>query len=199
MKKLLYIDCCIRGEKSRTKRLADAFLGALSDRIEVETVDLNELDLLPLNRERLERREKAQLGDPIFALAKQFATAQLIVIAAPFWDMGIPALLRSYFENVSAKNVTFGADENGYFGGLCHAEMMIYLTTRGMDIEDGGELEQASPYLKALVAFFGIGNFEMISACGLDEVSPEEAENRLVNAENRAKLLGRKISSPDYL
>lgn len=199
MKKLLYIDCCIRGEQSRTKRIADAFKGALTDRIEVVTVDLNELELLPLNKERLKSREKAQIGDPIFALAKQFATAQIIVIAAPFWDMGIPALLRAYFENVSVKNITFGADETGYFGGICHAETMIFLTTRGMDIEDGGELEQASPYLKALVAFFGIGGFEMISARGLDEVSPEEAENRLVDAENHAKLLARKISSPDYL
>ena len=199
MKKLLYINCCIRGENSRTNRLAKAFMGALSDRIQVETIDLNELDLQPLNRERLAKREKAQLGDPVFALAKQFATAQIIVVAAPFWDLGIPALLKSYFEHVSAKNVTFGADETGYFGGLCHAETMIFLTTRGMDVEDGSELEQASPYLKALVAFFGLGGFEMISAKGLDEVSPEEAENRLVDAENRAKLLGRKISSPEYL
>lgn len=198
MKKLLYIDCCIR-ENSRTKRLANAFFGALADRYDIETLDLNALNLQPLNRESLALRERAQLGDPIFQLATQFATAQLIVIAAPFWDMGIPAMLRTYFEHVSAAGVTFGADESGYFGGLCHAETMVYLTTRGMDIEDGSELEQASPYLKALCSFFGLGGFEMISAIGLDGVSPEEAENRIVEAENRTKRFARKISSPDYL
>lgn len=35
-KQLLYIDCCIRGDKSRTRRLADAFLGELEPRGEFE-------------------------------------------------------------------------------------------------------------------------------------------------------------------
>ena len=198
MKKLLYIDCCIR-ENSRTKRIANSFFGALAHKFDIETVDLNALDLRPLNAERLALREKAQLGDPLFQLAKQFATAQVIVIAAPFWDMSFPALLKTYFENISVAGVTFGADESGYFGGLCHAETLLYFTTRGMEIEDGSELEQASPYLHALRAFFGIGGLEILSAFGLDEVSPEEAERRLVDAENRAKQLARKISSYDYL
>ena len=29
MKNVLFVDCCIRGEASRTKKLADAFLSAL--------------------------------------------------------------------------------------------------------------------------------------------------------------------------
>lgn len=204
MRKLLYLDCCIRGENSRTKRIADAFFGALDKKLfQIERLDLNETEILPLNRERYERREElvktAQYADPMFKLAKQFASADLIVLAAPFWDMGIPAMLKAYFENVSVKGITFGADENGYFGGLCAAERIIYFTTRGMDIEDGTELEQASPYLNALVAFFGIRGFEMLSAFGLDEVSDEEAERRLSAAEKNAKLIARRISAGDYL
>ena len=32
MTDLLYIDCCIRGEQSRTKKLAEAFLAELAQR-----------------------------------------------------------------------------------------------------------------------------------------------------------------------
>ena len=204
MRKLLYLDCCMHGEKSRTKRIADAFFSVLDKTVfEIERLELDTLGISPLNRESLEHREEllatGQRSDPLFNLAKQFARAELIVIAAPFWDMGIPAILKTYFENVSVSGVTFGADETGYFGGLCYAEKIIYLTTRGMDIADETELEQASPYLKALVAFFGIRGFEMISAFGMNELSPEEVERRLVDAENRAKQLARDLSRADNL
>ena len=204
MRKLLFIDCCIRGEASRTKRIADAFFGALDKRtFEIERLDLSSLNLLPLNKERLEYREElhvqGRLSDPFFDLAKQFATADLIVIAAPFWDMGIPAILKTYLENVSVSSITFGADETGYFGGLCRAEKMVYFTTRGFDIADETELEQASPYLKALVAFFGIRGFDMISVMGTDILPKEEVERSLVDAEKRAKQLARNLSLVDNL
>ena len=45
MKKLLYIDACIRDEESRTKRIATPIVEALKEKYEVETLCLNELNL----------------------------------------------------------------------------------------------------------------------------------------------------------
>lgn len=198
MKKLLFVDCCIRGEVSRTKRLADAFLAALPEgTYETERIDLGTLDLLPLDRTRYFTREKlldeGRLDDPLFSLAKQFAAADLVLVAAPFWDMGVPAILKTYIENVSISNVTFGCDEEGNFSGLCRAERMVLLTTRGMEIPDGSEAEQASPYLKAICAFFGIGAFDMVSCCGLDVVAPEEGASRLRLAEECAAEIAKSL------
>ncbi len=40
MKNVLFVDCCIRGEASRTKKLADAFLSALPADCRVTRLDL---------------------------------------------------------------------------------------------------------------------------------------------------------------
>ena len=41
MKKLLYINANIRGEDSRTKRIADAFLKEIKGKYEIEEIDLD--------------------------------------------------------------------------------------------------------------------------------------------------------------
>ncbi len=194
MKKLLFVDCCLRGDVSRTKKLADAFLAALPEgEYATNRIALGSLGILPLETARYFARETlldaGKLGDPLFDLARQFADADLVLVAAPFWDMGIPAILKTYIEHVSISGITFGCDDKGNFGGLCKAEKMILLTTRGMEIPDGDRMEQASPYLKAVCAFFGIGGFVLVSAWGLDVVSAEEAERRLNAAREECAAL----------
>ena len=87
MKRALFADCCIRGESSRTARLARAFFSAL-DGYEVSRVDVAGADILPLGRETLEKRNTmTEAGDyeaPMFGLAKQFAAADMVVVVAPF-------------------------------------------------------------------------------------------------------------------
>lgn len=197
MKKLLYIDCCIRGEQSRTKKVAEAFVNVFrkDGNFSVETLELDKLPLFPLGRYEYQRREallaNGRTDDSVFDLAKQFAAADLIVVAAPFWDMGIPAKLKIYFENVSVCGFTFGFDGE-HFSGLCNASRMVYITTRGMDIADGSVMEQASPYLYALTKFFDIDGFDTVSAYGLD-VSPSDAERLVASAVSQAAALANTI------
>ena len=80
----LYINCCVR-EKSRTDRLARAVLQKLgSDFTELK---LYEENLKPLDRKMLNKRtaliEHGDYSDPIFDYAKQFASADTIIISAP--------------------------------------------------------------------------------------------------------------------
>lgn len=197
MKKILYIDCCLRAEQSRTKIIADAFLEELTEKsdLAIETIVLDEIDIKPLGRKEYEHREEllaqGRTDDAVFNLPKQFAQADEIIVSAPFWDMGIPAKLKIYFENVSVSGFTFGYD-GVEFSGLCNAERMVYITTRGMDIEDGSVMEQASPYLFALTKFFGIDKFEMISAYGLD-VHPSDVERVIDQAVTRARNLAKTV------
>ena len=193
MKKALFVDGCFRKEQSRTARLSRAFFCTLED-YSVERIDLDELQILPLGRKEMEARNAltaaGEYGHPIFDLAKQFAGADMVVIAAPFWDMGIPAKLKTYFEHVSVSGIAF---DGATCAGKCRAERMIFLTTRGLAIEDGDEQEQATPYLKALCRFFGIETFASVSAFGLDVTSPAECESRLRRAEEEASLLAKSL------
>lgn len=59
--------------------------------------------------------------------------------------MGIPALLRVFFERCSLNGIIF-TDTGKACTGLCNNTKMFFVTTRGMDISDGSPLEQATPY-----------------------------------------------------
>ena len=105
MRKLLLIDCCIRKEQSQTRRLMEAFLHAVPADCAVERLVLTEENLAPLTGDFFAQRqrllESRDYAHPRFRYAKQFAQADLVVIAAPFWDLAFPALLKIYIEQVS--------------------------------------------------------------------------------------------------
>ena len=136
MKTLLYIDCCIRGENSRTRRLGEAFLNAVSrrDEYEVQRLCLMNEGLCFMSDSFFNRRQelldRGQLSHPRFRYAHQFAAADRIVIAAPYWDLTFPALLKVYIENVNVDGITFRCDKEGVHG-KCRAEKLLFLTTRG--------------------------------------------------------------------
>lgn len=170
-KELLYIDCCIRGGQSRTRKLADAFFAALPEAYQVTRLELPELDLRPLSGAFFQEREAllqaGKLDDPRFDRARQLAAADAVVIAAPFWDLSFPALVKIYIENVSVEGITFCGTERG-LEGRCRAEHCVFLTTRGGCYPPGSPMEQATPYLTALQRFFGFGDFTCVAADGLD-------------------------------
>lgn len=123
---------------------------------------------------------------PRFRYAHQFAQADLIVIAAPFWDLSFPALLKVYIEQVSVDGITFGSTEEG-LKGLCRASHMIFLTTRG-GFYTGDAMEMGSRYLDALHMFFGIGKYTCIAADGMN-VAGFDAEASLRCAMQEAAQL----------
>ena len=120
MKNVLFVDCCIRGEASRTKKLADAFLSALPADCRVTRLDLMAEELSYFKDGYFAQREQllaaGERDHPRFRYAHQFAQADRIVIAAPFWDLSFPALLKVYIEQVSVDGITFGSTESGLQG-----------------------------------------------------------------------------------
>ncbi len=193
MTTVLYIDCCIREEQSRTRKLAEAFLTALSQRDEIALNRLTLMDepLVPFTggffRQREELIAAGEFSHPRFRYARQFQQADRIVIAAPFWDLSFPALLKIYLENVNVQGITFDCNEqNGCFG-ICKAEKMLFLTTRGGALE-GNPMDNGTKYLRDMATFFGIPAFEHIAADGLD-LGIEPVETILSRAIERAKEL----------
>lgn len=171
MKELLYIDCCIRGAESRTKQIADSFFTALDQtEYHVSTLNLMEEPIKPLVGEFFEARQRlledGNLEDARFHYAHQFADADMVVIAAPFWDLSFPALLKIYIENVSVDGITFGCNEKGIYG-KCKGTDLLFLTSRGGFYNESLD-EQGSRYLDSLSRFFGFDRYERIAADGLD-------------------------------
>ena len=166
MKEILFINACIRQE-SRTLELAKHVLEQIGG--SVEEVNINELALLPLDLNGMKKRDEANknkdFSDKMFDLAKQFASAKTIVIAAPYWDLMFPAVVKNYFENITVNGLTFVYGENGIPKGLCNAEKLIYVTTSGGPIIHNFGYD----YVMALSKmFYGIKETKCISAQGLD-------------------------------
>ena len=105
---ILFINACVR-ENSRTLVLAKSIMKDMVG--EISEVKLSLEDIKPLDRELLEKREGLIAGgafdDPMFRYAKQFAQADEIVIAAPFWDLSFPAMLKIYIEQITVSGITF--------------------------------------------------------------------------------------------
>ena len=82
---VLFINACVRKE-SRTKDLADYLLSKLNE--PYEEIYLNSINFPIVDEDFLRRRDRLiadqDFSDPIFDLAKQFAEADNIIIAAPF-------------------------------------------------------------------------------------------------------------------
>lgn len=181
MKKLLYIDACIRDDMSRTRRVAAPIVEALRERYEVETLDLNTLELDVVQKELARKRIDGNQGEKARAWAEKVRDADRLVIAAPFWDMSFPAALKVFLELCSIVDITFTAGADRCYGN-CKAEKLLYITTRGMNFATGDTLEQATPYLKAISWLWGIGELQVVAAYNMDYVSQEAWEEKVRTA-----------------
>lgn len=181
MKRLLYIDACIRGNESRTKRIAEPLVEALEKKYTVQRLVLNDLNLSVVQKDLLKERNSGNIDPTVMSWAEAVRDADRIVIAAPFWDMSIPAALKTFIELCSILDVTFKTN-NVTCCGNCKAEKMLLITTRGTDIPTGDVREQATTYLKALSWLWGIGPLQVVSAQNMDYVSTKQIEFKIQTA-----------------
>ena len=180
MKRLFYIDSCLR-YGSNTKKIADALIDRLSERYEVETVKLSDYDFPVVKNGILNDRNNGIVPEEYVNIARKIAAADRLVISAPFWDMSFPSALKVFLENMSLFNVTFASNEKECYG-LCKAEKVLYITTRGMNIKTGAEMEQATPYIKAISKLWGLGELHVIAAQNMDYSTEEQKAEKVENA-----------------
>ena len=181
---LLYINACVR-QQSRTKILADYVVDKLN-LPQIHQLDLYACGLKYADETFLQKRSKliasGNFDDPIFAYAKEFATADNIVIAAPYWDFSFPAVLKMYIENISVNKVVFDYSDSGDIISLCKAKNLYYITTKGGYNSD----DYGYKYIEALCRqLYGIKNVHLIKAEGLD-IRGNNVEKIMQQAKNEA-------------
>ena len=148
-------------------------------------------ELVEIVRQRDALLAQGKTDHPRFRFAHEIAEADLVVMAAPFWDLSFPALLKVYIENVSVEGITFRSTEAG-LQGLCRGKHLVFLTTRGGIYEPGSDWEQGAPYLAAIQKFFGFGDFRCVAADGLD-IQGYDGEGALQKAMEEARTLAKSL------
>lgn len=177
MDKLIFIDCTMR-EESRTRKIAMPLVEELGKRYDIETIRLDGAGFPAVGSRILHDRDNGIVPEEYAEMSRRIAAADRLVIAAPFWDMSFPSALKVFFENMSLFHITFDSD-NTHCYGLCKCQKVLYITTRGMNIHTGDPLEQATPYIRALSALWGLGELHVISAENMDYSSQEEIDRKI--------------------
>ncbi len=180
MDKLIYIDATMR-EESRTRMIAEPLVGELAKRYEIERIKLDGADFPAVGSKILHDRDSGIVPQEYADMAGRIAAADRIVIAAPFWDMSFPSILKVFLENMSLFHITFDSDDTHCYG-LCRCEKVLYVTTRGMNIHTGDPLEQATPYIKALSCLWGLGELFVVAAENMDYSTPEQIREKISDA-----------------
>ena len=179
MNKVLYIKANIKPEgQSRTFRVADGFIEEykrLNPEDEVTTLDLYKENIDFLRAEDLasvfgEKTEESR-NHPILKYAYQIAEADKIVIATPMWNLGVPAIVKAYFDYASVSGITFKYTAQGPVG-TCKATKALIVSGRGGDYssEMGAQFEMGERYLRTILSFFGVKDIKSIAAENLDVI-----------------------------
>lgn len=197
--KVLFVNGCVR-ENSRTLELARHLLKLLSSDLAgagdfaessplvVEELELAQLNLSGHSRESLVERDRLlqsrDFHHEMFDYAHQFASADLIVVAAPYWDLSFPAIVKMYIENICVSGITFDY-EGAVPVGMCRAKKFYYITTAGGPIF----CDYGYSYWESLCkSFFGIQETSCIKAENLDMITPDQVEQRLQQVKDEMKL-----------
>ena len=183
MKKLLFVNACIR-ENSRTEELSRQYLKNLENEYQIEEVQLSKLDIRPFDAAMLKERDEdifqGRFDSEKYFPAHQFAEADSIVIAAPYWDCLFPAVLRVYLEHICVTGITFAYGENGKLIKKCHADQLNYITTCGGFLPENSAVEKT---IREMGRLFSIEKISFYAAEALD-IFPDKVE----------EILGKKLN-----
>lgn len=185
MKKILFVNSCVNRNSSRTLRLSNALIDLVMEKendVQFTELILEDENIQPLNSITLEKRfsliREEKFDDDMFKYANQLMDADCIIIAAPYWDLGFPAMLKNYIESTSIAGLTYKYNESGRPVGQCKAQMIYYVTTCGGFIRN---LNFGYDTIKALSNLFGINDSKCISTEGLDIIT-NDVETIMQNA-----------------
>ena len=173
----LVITASILGENGQSKALAERFIAQAQGRdgVEVTHRDLVASELPHLNLAELgswqvaeeertpEQRELAARSD---ALIKELHDHDVVVLAVPMYNFGIPSQLKAWFDRVMRAGVTFRYTENGP-QGLVEGKRAIILAARGGQYA-GTEMDTQTPHLKLMLGMMGSGEVDTVFAEGLN-------------------------------
>jgi len=194
MSKLLYIKANIKNEgESRTFKVSDSFIEEYkknNPKDEVIVLDLYKENIDFLKPEDLGKifgtKDEESKNNPILKYAYQFAEADKYVIAAPMWNLSIPAILKAYIDYVSVTGITFKYTENGPVG-LLQGKKAIHIVSRGGEYANS-PYEMGDKYLRTILGFFGISEIETIAVENVD-VMGVNVEEKVEEGIRKAKSL----------
>ncbi|ABP67092.1 NAD(P)H dehydrogenase (quinone) [Caldicellulosiruptor saccharolyticus DSM 8903] len=201
MAKLLYIKANPKSDQSsRTFIISEHFIKVYKEfhpNDQIITLDLYKEGIHFLSQEDINDifapKTEASKHHPILKYAYQFLEADKYVFAAPMWNLGIPAILKAYIDYITVSGITFKYTEQGAVG-LLRGKKAVHIMATGGEYKTPpfSDFEMANRYLKTILGFMGVEDFQTITAQRLDIVG-EDVEKIISNALKEAEEIAKRF------
>ena len=181
MKNILMIEVSPRGKDSASRavsnqlaeRLADLYPGATILRHDLSAERLPHLDGTTLRaistRDPVEEEGLRASAHQSDQLTNELLESDLLVIATPIWNFGIPSALKAWIDLVVRPGRTFQYSDNGVVGLAKNKKAVLVLASGGVFTEGPWRSwDFVEPYLRQILAFIGIVDFQTLRIEGMN-------------------------------
>ncbi|HSQ99265.1 MAG TPA: NAD(P)H-dependent oxidoreductase [Sphingomicrobium sp.] len=189
--RLLHIIASPRGERSRSRSVADHFVRHLGD-AEVEELDLWAEDLPDLDGAMLESRYRLIAGEPVEvgferrwdelrSRVDHLLSFDAWLFSTPMWNFGLPYRLKHYLDLVIQPTMAFTNDESGAITAHGADKIAILVGAGALDIRPDSALAaldfSLSHLAQCLRVYFGVEEVHEVRAVPTfgDDRTVEEA------------------------
>jgi FMN-dependent NADH-azoreductase len=105
-------------------------------------------------------------------LIGELETANEYVFGVPMYNFSVPAAFKAYIDQIVRVGRTFAVDESGYKGLLLGKKVTIITSSGGIYRagSPAAPYNLQEPWIRSILGFIGITDFEFVVADGLSEV-----------------------------
>ena len=198
--KLLHVDSSILGQGSVSRDLSADVVVAIRGRhpgLAVTRLDLAATPIGHLTAAHLAAAQGAPVDDVLKSdiamgqvALEEFLAADIVVIGAPMYNLGVPSQLKAWIDRISIAGKTFRYGEQGPIG-LCGGKKLVIASSRGGVYSEGSPAaayDHQEAYLKVAFGFLGITDIAFIRAEGV-AMGPEARNVALASAKKKTAAL----------
>ena len=181
MKQILIVESSPRGPESASRTLAGkvrARLAAQYPEARIVERDLVHDNIPHLDESTLKAMttrdpvEAGTLKDALYLsdeLTEELLTSDLLVIASPMWNFGIPSSLKAWIDHVVRAGKTFNYVGAGVEGLAKGKKAILVLASGGVFSEGPWKpWDTVEPYLRQILGFIGIDDVQTVRAEGMN-------------------------------
>ena len=181
MNQILIVESSPRGAESASRKLTRK----VRERLEVQYPDAKVV-VRDLAKDKLPHLDQSTVKaistkDPVEAeslkealhlsdqLTEELLSSDLLVIASPMWNFGIPSSLKAWIDHVVRAGKTFNYAGAGV-EGLAKGKKAILVLASGGVFSEGpwNPWDTVEPYLRQILGFIGIDDVQTVRAEGMN-------------------------------
>jgi FMN-dependent NADH-azoreductase len=121
-------------------------------------------------------------------LSEELLSSDLVVVASPMWNFGLPSSLKAWIDHVVRSGKTFNYAGAGV-EGLAKGKKAILVLASGGVFSEGPwkSWDTVEPYLRLILGFIGIDDVQTVRAQGMN--MPSLSDNAIPDGEKSIESL----------